>query len=123
MECPLCGHHKPYKHGTTSKGTQRYYYPKCGQIFTETFDTLYYRRQIEPEKMPMVLQAHVEGSSLRGISRTVNLAYNTVISLVRAVSQKGQMIHNAHVQNIKTSQISSDEFWSFVKKTKALLDE
>ena len=28
--------------------------------------------------MPMVLQAHVEGSSLRGISRTVNLAYNTV---------------------------------------------
>mgnify|MGYP001143509424 CR=1 FL=1 len=47
----------------------------------------------------MVLQAHVEGSSLRGISRTVNLAYNTVVSLVRAASQKGQMIHNAYVQN------------------------
>ncbi|NEQ78382.1 MAG: hypothetical protein F6K23_38585 [Okeania sp. SIO2C9] len=64
----------------------------------------------------MVLQAHVEGSSLRGISLTVNLAYNTVVSLVRAVSQKGQMIYNAHVQNINTSQISSDEFWSFVQK-------
>ncbi len=53
---------------------------------------------LEPEKMRMVLQAHVEGSSLRGISRTVNLAYNTVVSLVRAASQKGQMIHNAHVR-------------------------
>ena len=64
MECPLCGHHKHHKHGKTSKGTQRYYCPKCGQTFTETFDTLYYRRQIEPEKMRMVLQAHVEGSYL-----------------------------------------------------------
>lgn len=79
IECPLCGHHKPHKHGKTSIGTQRYYCPECGQTFpaecganTETFDTLYYRRQIEPEKMRMVLQAHVEGSSLRGISRTVN---------------------------------------------------
>ena len=66
--------------------------------------------------MPLVLEAHVEGSSLRGISPTVNLAYNTVISLVRAACEKGQMIHNAHVQNINTSQMSSDEFWSFVQK-------
>ncbi|WP_287276635.1 MULTISPECIES: hypothetical protein [unclassified Okeania] len=38
--------------------------------------------------MPMVLQGHIEGSSLRGISRTVNLSYNTVVSLVRTASQK-----------------------------------
>ena len=92
--------------------------PNVDKLSRSTFDTLYYRRQIEPEKMRMVLQAHVEGSSLRGISRTVNLAYNTVISLVRAASQKGQMIHNAHAQNIETLQISSNEFWSFVKKNK-----
>ncbi|NEP47178.1 MAG: IS1 family transposase [Okeania sp. SIO2G4] len=76
MECPLCGHQKTHKHGKTSKGSQRYYCPECLQTFpaecwanTDTFDTLYYRRKVEPEKMPMVLQAHVEGSSLRGISR------------------------------------------------------
>ncbi|NES79782.1 MULTISPECIES: hypothetical protein [unclassified Okeania] len=63
-----------------------------------TFHTLQYGRQIEPEKMRIVLQADVEGSSLRGISRTVNLSYNTVVSLVRAASQKGQMIHNPHVR-------------------------
>ena len=45
----------------------------------------------------MVLQAHSEGSSLRGISRTMNLAYNTVVSLVRGASVKGQMVHNAQV--------------------------
>ena len=66
----------------------------------------------------MVLEANVEGSILRGISRTVNLAYNTVVSLVRAASEKGQVIHNAHVQNINTSKIRSDEFWSLVQKNK-----
>ena len=58
----------------------------------------------------------LRAATLRGISRTVNLAYNTVISLVRAACEKGQMIHNAHLQNINTSQMSSDEFWSFVQK-------
>ena len=62
--------------------------------------------------MGIVLLANVEGSSLRGISRAVNFSYNTVVSLLRAASQKGQMIHNAHVQELETSQISSDEFWS-----------
>ena len=61
--------------------------------------------------MPLVLEAHVEGSSLRGISRTVNLADDTVVTLVRALSEKGKLIHNAHLQNINTSQMSSDEFW------------
>ncbi|MCH2048171.1 MAG: hypothetical protein MK289_06730 [Trichodesmium sp. ALOHA_ZT_67] len=26
------------------------------------------------------------------------------------------MIHNGHVENLKTSQVSSDKFWSFVQK-------
>lgn len=68
--------------------------------------------------MPIVLEAHVEGISLRGISRIVSLADHTVVSLVRAPSEKGQIIHNAHLQNINTSQISSDQFWSFVQKNK-----
>ncbi|NET13937.1 MAG: IS1 family transposase [Okeania sp. SIO1H6] len=41
MECPLCGHHKPHKHGKTSIGTQRYYCPECGQTFTETMAIIF----------------------------------------------------------------------------------
>ncbi len=32
-------------------------------------------RKIQPEQMDIILQVHAEGSSLRGISRTVNLSY------------------------------------------------
>ena len=53
-----------------------------------------------------------EGSSLRGISRTTGLAYNTVVSIVRAASQKAQLVHNAEVQAIQTQEVSADEMWS-----------
>jgi transposase-like protein len=118
MECILCGHDKIHKHGKTSKKSQRYYCPNCRKTYTETFDTLYYRRQVEPEKIRMVLQAHSEGSSLRGVGRTTNLAYNTVVSLVRGASSKGQMLHNGRIEQIKTEKIIGDEFWSFVQKNK-----
>ena len=116
MKCLLCGHHKTHNHEQTSKGSQRYYCPICQKTFTETFDTLYYRRQVEPEKIRTVLQSHSEGSSLRGVSRTTNLAYNTVVSLVRGASVKGQIVHNDRVKQVETEKIVGDEFWSLVEK-------
>ena len=77
MECPLCGHPKAYKHGKTSKGSQRYRCPNCQQTYTDTFDTVYYRRQVNEQTVRIVLQSHAEGSSLRGVSRISGLAYNT----------------------------------------------
>lgn len=118
MKCPLCGHDKPHKHGKTSKGSQRYFCSKCQQTFTNTFDTLYYRRQVSEKDLRIVLQAHTEGSSLRGISRISGLAYDTVVKLVQAAAQKAQMVHNAQVQDVDTDAMAADELWSFVEKNK-----
>lgn len=119
MECPLCGHVKAHKHGKTSNGHQRYFCAACHQTFCESFDSLYYRRHVSPEQIRQVLQAHSEGSSLRGISRITKLAYNTVVSIVRAASQKAQLIHNQEVQAVETEAVSADEMWSFVGKNKS----
>ena len=118
MKCPLCGHEKLHKHGKTSKGAQRYFCLKCRQTFTETFDTLYYRRQVSEEEIRIVLQSHAEGSSLRGISRISRLAYDTVVSIIQAVAEKAQLVHNVEVQNVDTDAIAADELWSFVEKNK-----
>jgi transposase-like protein len=118
MKCPLCGYEKPHKHGKTSKGSQRYFCPSCRQSFTNTFDTLYYRRQVSEEDVRIVLQSHTEGSSLRGISRISGLAYDTVVSIVRSSAQKAQMLHNVSVQNVDTDAVAADELWSFVEKNK-----
>lgn len=118
MKCPLCGHEKSHRHGKTSKGSQRYFCSKCRQTFTDTFDTLYFRRQVSEEDVRIVLQSHAEGSSLRGISRISGLAYDTVVSIVRSSAQKAQMVHNASVQDVDTDAIAADELWSFVEKNK-----
>jgi len=120
MECRLCGHPSTHKHGKSPNGSQRYFCPQCQQTFNERFDTLYYHRQVSDEKIRQVLQAHSEGSSLRGISRTIGLAYNTVVSIVRAASQRAQLVHNAEVQAVQTEEVSADELWSFVSKNKSI---
>jgi transposase-like protein len=119
MECLLCGHLKVHKHGKMPTGIQRYFCPSCGQTFNERFDTLYYHRHVSPEQIRQVLQAHSEGSSLRGISRTSGLSYNTVVSIVRAASHRTQQIHNAQVQTVETPEVSADEMWSFVQKNRS----
>ena len=55
---------------------------------------------------------------MRGISRIVQRAYGTVVSLVRAASQKAQIVHNARVQQIETDEVIADEMWSFVEKNR-----
>ncbi len=118
MHCPLCGQLRAHKHGKTSKGSQRYFCRKCRQTFSDTFDTLYYRRQVSEEDVRIVLQSHAEGSSLRGISRISGLTYDTVATIVHAASEKAQMVHNAKVQSVDTDAIAADELWSFVEKNK-----
>ena len=119
MECRLCSHPRTHKHGKAPNGSQRYFCPQCQQTFNERFDTLYYHRHVTPEQIRQVLQAHSEGSSLRGISRTSGLAYNTVVSIVRAASQQAQLVHNAQVQAVQTEAVIADELWSFVSKNKS----
>ena len=118
MQCRLCGHEKTHKHGKSEQGQQRYFCPHCGKTYTESFDTLYYRRQVSPAEVHTILQSHTEGSSLRGVSRISGRAYGTVVSIVRAASQKAQMVHNEEVKEVKTETLSSDEMWSFVQKNK-----
>lgn len=123
MDCPFCEYPKPHKHGRTSKGSQRFKCANCNQTFTETIDTLYYRRRVPPEQIETILQAHAEGSSLRGLSRIGKRAYGTVVSLVRAASQKAQLVHNEEVQDVECEAIVADEMWSFIQKNKSTVEQ
>ncbi len=109
MQCPLCGNEKAHKHGKTSKGGQRYLCPNYHKIFSNTFDTIYYRRHIDSAEIHTIRPSHTEGSSLRGISRITQKSYGTVVSVVRSDErQKAQIVHNAKVQKIETDEVSAD---------------
>ena len=116
MQCPYCDHPKVHKHTQTSKGNQRFKCPQCGKTFTETLNTIYYRRQVTAEEVETILQSHAEGRRLRGVSRVSHRAYGTVVSLLRATSEKSQLVHNQAVPSVDTDEIVADEMWSFVPK-------
>jgi transposase-like protein len=102
-----------------ANGHQRYLCPACKQTFAESFDTLYYWRRVSPQQVQQILQTHSEGRSLRGISRITGLAYNPVVSIVRAASTKAQLVHNDQVEQVTTEEVSADEMWSFVQKNRS----
>ena len=60
-----------------------------------------------------------KGSSLRGISRIGKRAYCTIVDIVRSASYKAQLIHNEEVKDVECDQVTGDEMWSFVKKSKS----
>ncbi len=72
--------------------------------------------QLIQRKFAKCYKPTAKGNSLRGISRIPGLAYNTVMSIVRAASQKAQMVHNAEVRAVQTEEVSAHEMGSFVSK-------
>lgn len=84
---------------------------------------MYYRRQVSQQEVHTILQAHSEGSSLRGVSRISQRAYGTVSSIIRQASQKAQMVHNQEVQAVDTDAVAADELWSFVEKNKSTVHQ
>ena len=109
MPCPLCSHDKTYKHGKTSKGSQRYRCLNCKQTLKSTFDTISYRRQVTFEEVRIVLQSHFAlEQAKRGISRISGLSYNTGVSLIRSPCQKAQMVHKAQVRAVDTDALAAD---------------
>ncbi len=98
-----------HEHGTPSKGTKGYQCPNCQKTFVEPLDTIYYHRHIDAEEIHWVLRSHREGVSQGGIAGLTGLAYNTMVSIIREASQRGQILHNQEVTAVDTAEVSSDE--------------
>jgi len=63
-----------------------------------------------------VLNALVEGSSIRSISRMTGVQKNTITTLLCEVGEKAQEILDREIVNVKASFIQCDEIWCYVAK-------
>lgn len=99
---------KTHKHGKTVKGIQRFKYPHCDQTFPENLNTLYYNRHLSSDEVYTILQSHVEGNSLRGVSRITGRAYGTVVSLIIDASNKAQTAN----LGIQMTGVVTKDYWA-----------
>ncbi len=51
---------------------------------------------------------------MRSSARTVEVAPNTVMSLLRAAGRASATFHDQHVRSVKAKRVQADETWSFI---------
>lgn len=68
------------------------------------------------EQQKQILNALVEGNSLRSISRMLNIHRTTIMNLLEEAGKKAQNILDSELVNIKSNYIQVDEIWAYVAK-------
>lgn len=66
------------------------------------------------EKRRQILHAMVEGNSVRGIARLVDVSPVTVLRYLALAGEACAKFHDLAVRNLKIKRAETDEIWSFV---------
>jgi hypothetical protein len=67
--------------------------------------------KLDPARRRQILLMLCEGSSMRSISRVVNVSINTVANLL---ADAGEEFHDKTLRNVRAPRVQCDEIWSFV---------
>src|SRR5215472_15174613 len=69
--------------------------------------------RLSAERRTAVIQALVEGNSIRATCRLTETAKGTVLSLLEQVGEACRKLHDERVRNLTVKRIQADEIWSF----------
>ncbi len=69
--------------------------------------------KLDITKRRQILAMLCEGSSMRSISRVVDVSINTVSKILVEAGEACLILHDETVKNVKASRIQCDEIWSF----------
>ena len=65
-------------------------------------------------KRVQILSMLVEGSSMRSISRVVDVSINTVAKILAEAGEACEAFHDENVRGVTSKRVQCDEIWSFV---------
>lgn len=116
-ECPDMGETNRGNIKVLSYKEQRYYCMTCGQTFSASRGTTFYRLHTDRQDFVEAVGLLAERCSLRGIARVKRIKPETAlrwleIAGAQAAAVSGELIHDLHL-----TQVQIDELWTFVKKS------
>lgn len=80
--------------------------------------------KLSAERRTQVIQALVEGNSIRATCRMTGVAKGTVLKLLADMGEVCTTMHRLRVQKLQTKKVQIDEIWSFCySKAKNVPDE
>ena len=92
---------------------RRYRCVGCGQTFSTTKGTLYYRLQHRRTTLDSVVTLRVEGVSLSAIARTERLAWNTVARWLERAAAVCRHFNHGRTTGFVGTELQADEIRSF----------
>ena len=102
------------KAGKTRRGRQRYLCKSCGQTFTETKGTLFYRRRVRESEIIETLAFLADGVRISSISRAKGYKEDTILSWLREAARHAQQIEEILLSDYKLDRGQLDALWSYV---------
>jgi transposase-like protein len=100
--------------GLTRAGRQRYQCQTCGQTFTETKGTLFYRRRTSAEEILKTLAQVAEAQRISSVTRTTGHKEDTVLDWLREAAQQVEAIDDVLMADYQMSRGQLDGLWAYV---------
>ncbi len=105
------------KFGTTKRGVQRYQCKTCGQTFTDTTGTIFFRKRTPAQTILETLALLAEGSRIRSVSRVKGVKEATILQWLREAAQQAERLEDVRLAEFKVTRGQLDALWSSVRNT------
>lgn len=102
------------KFGRTKKGVQRYQCKRCGQSFTETKGTIFYRKRTAAERILETLALLAEGSRISSLTRVKGHKEDTILGWLRQASQHSEQVEDVLLAEFEVKRGQLDALWAYV---------
>ncbi len=103
------------KAGKTRKGVQRYECKTCGQSFTETKGTLFYKKRTDEDEILETLALLAEGSRISSLSRVKGHKEDTILSWLREAEEHTQAVEEVLMKDYRVERGQLDGLWAYVR--------
>jgi transposase-like protein len=97
LKCPKCGtsKRKAWIEGRTKRSqTTKYRCPKCRGVYTVFYGTVFAHKQIRPTQAILLLRGICKGESSASLARELELTYDTVLTLRRAIQANAKTMQS-----------------------------
>jgi transposase-like protein len=102
------------KFGNTKKGVQRYRCHTCGETFTETTGTLFFRKRTPEHEILETLALLAEGNRISSLSRVKGFKEDTILAWLREAAQHAEAVEEVLMAEFQIKRCQLDALWAYV---------
>lgn len=103
------------RNGKTTARRQRFKCTTCGQTFTETKGTLFYRKRTPQHEILESLAFLCEGNRVSSVARVKHHKEDTIAAWLREAADHANALEDILLAEFKVKRAQLDGLWSYVR--------